>query len=262
MKKTLFLALGVCVPLLVGGVGLIAWTAFALTRPVVDASERFLTLIAEGEAAQAYAATSESFRARISDAAFAAAVKRLSLKEYASANWSRREIDNSVGLAEGTLVDGKGGVTPVGVRLVWENDSWRVTGATVGGMDLLAVRPPRGGEIEGLIARTLLNFNHAVSTKDFTAFHASLSERWKKQSTPGSLQAAFQEFVDKKIDIASIKDHQPQVDPSPRITEGDALQVKGRYLTAPSPVGFELEYANENGDWKLLNIAIRVGGAS
>jgi hypothetical protein len=128
-------------------------------------------------------------------------------------------------------------------------------------MDLLASRPPRGGEVEQLIAQTLLAFNHAIKTKNFTAFHDSLSEAWKKQSTPSSLQASFQEFIDKKIDIAPIKGQKPQVDP-PQQAVDNTLQLKGRYQTTPSPIGFELEYAHEKGDWKLQRIAIRVGKAS
>jgi hypothetical protein len=261
MKRTLFVGLGICGALAVGAVGVICWAAFALTRPLVNASERFLTLVAEKNSAQAYAATSESFRARISEEEFASAVNQLALTEFASASWRNREIDNSIGLAEGTVVDKKGGVTPVGIRFIWEHDAWKVSGATIGGMDVLASKVPRGGEVERLISQTLLDFNHAVKTKNFTAFHESLSERWKKQSTPGSLQAAFQEFVDKKIDIASIKDHKPQFVPPLQLTGDDTLQLKGRYEIAPSPVGFELEYANEKGDWKLLNISVRVGSA-
>lgn len=262
MKKILFVGLGIGGALVVGAIGAIAWAAFALTRPVVDASEQFLTLIAEKNPAAAYAATSEGFRARMSEEEFASAAKQLALTEYASASWSHREIDNSIGMADGTMVSKKGTSTPISIRLIWENDAWKVSGVNSGGMDILASRLPRGGEVERLISQTLLDFNHAVKTKNFTGFHDSLSQRWKKQSTPTSLLAAFQEFVDKKIDIASIKDHKPQINSSPQLTSNDTLQLKGRYQTTASPIGFELEYANEKGDWKLLSISIRVGSAS
>ena len=143
MKKLMFVGIGMC-GLMAGGIAVIAWAAFALTRPVVDASEQFLTLVAQSPA-QAYASTSESFRARISEENFAAAVKQLAIREYASASWSHREIDNSVGLVEGTTTDRKGGVTPITIRLIWENNAWKVMSATVGGMDLLASKPPRSG---------------------------------------------------------------------------------------------------------------------
>ena len=261
MKKILIAGLGVC-GFLVGVVGLIALAAFAMTRPVVDASEQFLTLIANKNAAQAYASTSESFRARISEKEFTSAVNQLGLTEYASTTWRNREIDNSTGLAEGAMIDKKGGVTPISIRLIKENNAWKVTGANIGGADMLSSRPPRDGDVERLISQTLLDFNHAVKTKNFAAFHGSLSERWKKQSTPGSLLAAFKEFIDKKIDIASIKDLKPQINPPLQLTSDNRLQLKGHYQASPSPIGFELEYANEKGDWKLLSISIRVGDAS
>ena len=137
-----------------------------------------------------------------------------------------------------------------------------MNGATVGGTDLLASRLPRGGEVDRLISQTLLDFNQAIKSKNFTAFHDSLSEAWKNQSTPSSLLKSFEEFIDKSIDIASIRDHKPQVVPPQQLTSNNTLQLKGRYQDTPSPIGFELEYANEKGDWKLLSISIRVGGTS
>jgi hypothetical protein len=262
MRRTLFVGLGIGGLFVVGAVGAIAWAAFALTKPVIDASEQFLAQIAEGNPAEAYASTSEGFRARMSEGDFAAAVKQLSLTEYASASWRHREIDNSIGTAEGTMITRKGISTPISIRLIWENNVWKVVGVNSGGMDILASRLPRDRDVERLISQTLLDFNHAVKSKDFTSFHASLSETWKKQSTPRSLLAAFQEFVDKKIDIASIKDHKPQINSPLQLTSDNTLKLKGRYQTTTSPVGFELQYANEKGDWKLLSISIRVGSAS
>lgn len=153
MKRTLFVGLGICGLLVIGAVGLIAWTAFTLTRPVVDASEQFLTLIAQKSLGQAYASTSESFRARISEEDFTAAVNQLALKEHASASWRHREVDNNTGFAEGTVIDEKGGVTPISIRLIWENNAWKVMGATISGMDLLASKPPRGGEVSVRVDR-------------------------------------------------------------------------------------------------------------
>jgi len=261
MKRTLFVGLGIGALLVVGAVGTIAWAAFALTRPVVEASEQFLALVAENPA-EAYASTSEGLRARMSKENFPSAVEQLALTEYASASWRHREIDNSIATAEGTMITRKGVSTPISIRLIWENDAWKVSGVNSGGMDLFASRPPREGEVERLISQTLLDFNHAVKSKDFTAFHDSLSQRWKKQSTPGSLLTAFREYIDKNIDIASIKDHKPQINSAPQLTGDNTLQLKGRYQTTASPIGFELEYANEKGDWKLLSISIRVGSAS
>jgi Domain of unknown function (DUF4864) len=261
MKKLFIVGLGIC-GVLAAGVGLIALAAFAMTRPVVDASEQFLAAIAQKNVAQAYASTSEGFRARISEEDFTSAVNQVALREYASASWRNREIDNSVGLVEGAVIDKKGGVTPISIRLISENNAWKVSGATIDGMDLFAARIPRGGEVERLVSQSLLDFNQAVKSKNFTAFHDSLSERWKKQSTPSSLLKVFQEFIDKKIDIASIKDQRPQINPPQQLTSDNRLQLKGRYQAAPSPIGFELEYANEKGDWKLLSISVRVGGAS
>src|SRR5262245_14267630 len=91
------LGIGACaglVALLVGGV-------FALTRPVVDASEQFLVLLGQGRIAEAYASAADSFRAQQDEASFAVAVKQLGLGDFSSVSWHSREIENLTGIAEG-----------------------------------------------------------------------------------------------------------------------------------------------------------------
>src|SRR4051794_27372058 len=97
--------------LLVGG-------AFALTQPVVDASEQFLALLGQGKIADAYAAAADGLRARQDEAAFAAAVRQLGLTDYAAVSWHSRRIENQEGAAEGAVTTKGGGTMPVAVRLV------------------------------------------------------------------------------------------------------------------------------------------------
>src|SRR5947207_9317814 len=84
------LGVGLCVGLgvlLVGGI-------FALTRPVVDASEQFLDLLGQGRFAEAYASSADGFRAQQDEASFTGAVKQLGLTDYSSASWHNRQIEN------------------------------------------------------------------------------------------------------------------------------------------------------------------------
>src|SRR5439155_17536354 len=114
------LGLGTCaglLALLVGGV-------FALTRPIVDASEQFLARLGEGRIAEAYAATADGFRAQQDEASFAAAIKQLGLTDFASASWHSRQIENQTGTAEGIVTTKSGGTRPVTVRLVRESGRW------------------------------------------------------------------------------------------------------------------------------------------
>jgi hypothetical protein len=276
------LGLGGCVGLgvvFVGGV-------FALTQPVVDASEQFLSSIGRGKTAEAYAAAAEGLRARLDEASFAAAVRQLGLTDYAAASWHSRTIENQEGTAEGSVTTKAGGTRPISVRLVREGGRWAVLGVRYGGVDLVTAtaRPPAppgagpgpsggaeraaakappavtsGAELERMAEEALLNFNQAVRAKDFTAFYGTLADAWKAETSPQQLRQAFREFIDKGVDIGAIKDVKPRLAHPAAVNGRGLLVIAGHYPTRPSRVGFELKYAREAGVWKLAGITVEVG---
>ena len=147
MKLFLIIA-GVATVLFAGVVALFVGSIFALTRPVVDASEQFLGQVAEGRLGEAYAATANEFRVHNDEASFAVAVNRLRLAEYASVFWHSRQIENSNGTAEGTVTTKTGETRPVAVRLVRQDGRWAVAGLRYGGVDLTSINVPVAGEPE------------------------------------------------------------------------------------------------------------------
>jgi hypothetical protein len=250
------LGIGLCVGLgvlVVGGV-------FALTQPVVDASEQFLTLTGQGKAAEAYASAAEGFRAQQDQMSFAEAVKQLGLSNYASVSWHSRQIENQEGAAEGTLTTKNGVTKPVAIRLVQEGGKWAVVGVRYGGVDLVTFkspsRVPREAELERMVMEALLAFNQAIQARDFTAFHGTLADVLKKATTPQQLKKTFQEFIDKDADIGGIKDVKPQFAPPAEVNDKGVLAVAGHYPTRPFQVRFELEYAREQAGWKLSGIKV------
>jgi hypothetical protein len=253
------LGIGLCVGLvvlLVGGV-------FALTRPVADASEQFLALLGQGRVAEAYASAADGFRAQQDEASFAGAVKLLGLTDYSSVSWHNRRVENQEGTAEGTVTTKGGGTRPVAVRLVREGGRWAVAGVRYGGVELAAAPAPPAvppeAELERMAAEALAGFNGAVRARDFTAFYGALADVWRRETTPQQLQAVFQEFIDKDIDIGPVANVRPQFAPPPAVNDKGALVVAGHYPTRPSRVRFELKYARENGGWKLMGISVSVG---
>jgi hypothetical protein len=120
--------------------GLFVGAVMALTRPVTDASEQFLALVGHGKFAEAYASTSEGFRAQQDEASFAGAVRQLGLADYASVTWHTRRIQNEVGTAEGTVVTKTGGSRPIAIRLLQEDGKWRIAGVSYAGVDLAEIR--------------------------------------------------------------------------------------------------------------------------
>jgi Domain of unknown function (DUF4864) len=250
------LGVGLCVGLgvlFVGGV-------FALTQPVVDASEQFLALLGEGKTAEAYASAAEGFRAQQDQVSFTEAVKQLGLSNHSSVFWRSRQIENREGAAEGTLTGKDGLSRPVAIRLVREGGQWKVVGVRYGGVDLTTLKSPSPvppeAELERMVADALLGFNQAVRARDFTAFHGTLADVLQKQTTPEQLQKTFQEFIDKDADIGGVKNAKPQFAAPPAVNDKGVLAVRGHYPTRPFQVRFELEYAREQAGWKLSGIKV------
>ena len=236
---------------------------FTLTKPVVDSSEEFLGLLGQGKVAEAYASTSSGFRAQQDEASFAKAVKDLGLTDYSSASWGNRSIKNSEGLTEGTVTSKSGGTSPVSIQLVKEGDKWKIVGVRYAGVDLTTIKAPlpipSEAELRSMAKEALLDFNQAVKARDFSAFFAKISDSWKKQTTPGELANAFQEFSDKKIDIGSIAALTPLFDSPASTNEKGFLVLIGHYPTKPSVVRFTLKYIHETAGWKLIAIEVNVG---
>ena len=156
------LGLGLCTALgalFVGGL-------FALTRPVVDASEQFLALLGQGKIAEAYASAADGLRARQDEASFAGSVKQLGLTDYASVFWHSRQIENHEGIAEGTVTTKNGATKPVFLRLVREGGKWAVVGVRYGGVELVTIKAatlvPAEAELERPVAEAPPGFPGSV----------------------------------------------------------------------------------------------------
>ena len=236
---------------------------FVVTRPVVEASERFLGMLGEGKISAAYAAGADGLRVQQSEASFARAVTQLGLTDYASVSWRNREINNRNGIAEGTVHTKSGDKKPVLLRLVHENGEWRVVSVRFGGLELALFGDeslvPSTMELERLATETLLGFNQAVKSRDFNDFYVNLSQVWQQQTTPEQLQQTFQPFIDKNVDIAAIGNVRPQLTDPASIVDQGVLLVAGEYPTQPHAVRFKLEYVGEPAGWKLLGISVNVG---
>jgi len=233
---------------------------FALTRPVVDASEQFLSLLGQGKITEAYASAADGFRARQDESSFTDAVKQLGLTDYSSATWRSRQIDNQEGTAEGTVVTKGGGTKSISIRLVRESGTWAVLGVRYGGVDLATINaaavPPQNADLERMAAEALVDFNQAVRGRDFTAFYGKLSDLWQQQTSPEQLRQAYQVFIDKDIDIGGITLAKPRFSRAD-VNDKGLLVVTGEYPTKPSRVRFELEYAREN-KWKMAGLSVSV----
>ena len=111
--------------------------------------------------------------------------------------------------------------------------------------------------LEALVKASLLSFNDANITGNYTVFHAKLSKPFRDQFPPDRLQQAFKEFADKQIDIELIGALKPTYEPEPLVDASGRLVVKGWFPTDPMRVAFSLDFIPSDGEWKLISINVK-----
>ena len=116
--------------------------------------------------------------------------------------------------------------------------------------------------LEALVKATLLSFNDANVTGNYTVFHAKLSKPFRQQFTPERLQETFKDFASKDIDFDIIAAYKPVYEPEPRVDDAGKLLVKGWFPTEPVRVVYDLEFIPSDGEWKLISINVKTEKAS
>lgn len=118
---------------------------------------------------------------------------------------------------------------------------------------------PSEDELQDLARHTILDFNDAIQADDFSGFHATLSEPFKKEVSAERLAGVFHEFVKAKLDFREVENLDATFTSPPSMVEQaglDMLRLKGHYATKPRRTNFELKYVYEDGSWKLSHIDI------
>jgi len=111
---------------------------------------------------------------------------------------------------------------------------------------------------EILIKTSLLTFNDANLTGNYSVMHAKLAKAFRDKITAERLKAAFTGFSSKKIDIALIAAMPPVEAGEPKIDEHGALVLRGYFNTKPSRISYELYFLPSEGEWKLAQIDVKV----
>jgi hypothetical protein len=135
MKKLVLIIGGVVLILFLacgGMIGGMVWWGLSITERAVEGATDFLALVGEGKTGEAYRACSTSFKTTMDEEAFARLVKSTGLKDYASASWSSRSVDNNQATVAGTVTTKRGGRIPITINLIWENEAWRVLALSAG----------------------------------------------------------------------------------------------------------------------------------
>lgn len=249
---------GGCLAMCVGG-------AFWLTSGPVKAANEFFERIAKGDVEGAYASTDPQFKNATSLDEFREFVKGRELQKFKSASWSSRSMKNSTGEVRGTVEISGVGQVEAFVALV-KTDEWRVIrveigeDGTKGGEEAAPTIPPES-EVRQMVADSISLFAVAVNKGSFVEFHAKIADIWKQQITAEELNAAFREFIEKKIDLTRVARMEAHLDRRPALEDTGMLRVEGYFESQPV-THFNLGYLREEGEWRLASISVDLGESS
>jgi hypothetical protein len=111
------------VAILAGG---IVALAMSLTRPVVTASDTFMTALKDGDFHAAYAMGTPELRRELGSPERLGAM--FVQARPATWSWSSRRIRNGAGSVSGSVAYSSGGESDVAIFLVAEGDDWKISG--------------------------------------------------------------------------------------------------------------------------------------
>jgi hypothetical protein len=263
MKKTIIVILVVFVAV----IGSVILLALFLTSDIANSADEFFSAINNGSIEEAYQSTSREFQAATSLEAFKSFLNSTAIASYESASWSSRSKENNIGKLEGSIKTKDGGIIPVKIQLVKEDNKWKILNINKAEGGLIkeenaekAERQkkeiPAENELIEMTNRSVLSLAEAIVKDDFTDFYNSVSNLWQNQTNPGEIRNTFKQFIEQNIDMRAIKNLAPVYKKDPYLDSNSLLIVEGYYPTTPSQVHFNLKYIFEPPEWKLFGIYV------
>jgi len=122
-KKTVFIVLG---SLAAVAAAIVAFVFYA-TSGMTGAADDFFDRARAGSYDEVYALTSAELQNTTDAEQLASFIKANRFDQVAETSWSSRSIESNVGKLEGSLTLDDGGVIPVELQLVNEDDGWKVS---------------------------------------------------------------------------------------------------------------------------------------
>ncbi len=112
---------------------------------------------------------------------------------------------------------------------------------------------------EVLIKASLLTFNDANVTGNYTVLHAKLSKPFRDQFSPEQLKESFKSFAEGHLDFDIIAAKPIIPTSEAQINSSGVLMLLGYFDTTPSRVTYDLNFIRSEGEWKLskLNVGVK-----
>ena len=133
-----------------------------------------------------------------------------------------------------------------------------VVAVLIGAPAQAQLKLPTQNAQEVLIKTTLLTFNDANVTGNYSVLHAKTSKPFRDEFSPDRLKEVFKVFAEKHIDFDVIAAKTPLPTQEAKIDESGKLILQGYFDTTPNHVYYDLHYILSEGDWKPIEINVKV----
>ncbi len=115
---------------------------------------------------------------------------------------------------------------------------------------------PDAAKLRILIYNSLIALNQANLTGNYTVLRDFGSSYFRAGNSAAYLGDLFADLRRRKIDLAPVVLFEPKLLKQPTVDEQGLLRLTGFFDTSPEKVAFDLVFIVEDGDWRLVGIAV------
>jgi hypothetical protein len=254
MKKLLKIVIGIVVVFV-----LCIVAVFYFTAGMTDAADAFFEAIKKQDIAAARGYLSEDFKASTDEAALKEFLSKGALLKFKKASWSDRQISGGRGELNGEVTTDTGGVVPLKLMFVKENDAWKIYGIQkpTAGLQTEQASPtiPSKPDQAMLVKRSMHDFALSVNSKSMEHFHSTVSQLWQHEFTVEKFNEVFGKIFGSGLDLTILDGFEPVIEPVAELGEHGVLILIGHFPTEPKQVHFEQKYIYEGIGWKLVGFS-------
>lgn len=115
-----------------------------------------------------------------------------------------------------------------------------------------------------LVRTTLLSFNDALKTGNFSIFRDLIAPSVREQNSALQLFKTYAHLIDRKLDLSAVAILEPKYSPAPLIDASGRLIVSGSYPGPKLTIKFSIAYELVARRWKIygLNLTAEQGQPS
>jgi len=121
----------------------------------------------------------------------------------------------------------------------------------------LAQSLPSDDEQDVLVISTLISFNDANLTGNYSVLRARASQQFQEQVSIKQLEKEFDVFRKNNIDIAAVAISELVPDDEGAIDKNGVLRLSGYVDMETMRVVYVFKYVRNGGAWKLLSMDVR-----